>query len=149
MFGFDNERKSSFPTTLDFLIKNRIDMFICSALTPFPGTKVYDDLLKENRLKDAKWWLKNHNWNDMLFDPLGELTREEIEKKIEWIMKEFYKFRHFFDRLIHLPKDITAMDFLLYLTAYFVQRKYNLYSRKLVLPILNQKERVAELNEKN
>ena len=130
IFGFDNETKSCFETTLKFILENRIDMLICSVLTPFPGTKLYDNLLKENRLNDPHWWLNGKNWYDMVFSPKGELGKEEIERKIELILKEFYKFRHFFDRLFNLPLVVSVIDLLAYIIAFFIQRKFNIIKRK-------------------
>ena len=61
MFGFDGDKPTMFQETYDFLVKNNVPFAAWWPVTPFPGTRLYQKLKEEDRLKDQKWWLnKNH-----------------------------------------------------------------------------------------
>ena len=47
VFGFDNEDASIFERTLEFVIKIRLSAATFSILTPFPGTKLMEKLVRE------------------------------------------------------------------------------------------------------
>ncbi len=50
VFGCDNDDPSIFPKTIDFINKSGLDSFDLSMMMPYPGTKLYDRLEKEERL---------------------------------------------------------------------------------------------------
>ncbi len=61
VFGFDNDTKNTFNETVQFLIKNKVSTASFNVLTPYPGTKIYEDLKKENRLITTDWRYYDHN----------------------------------------------------------------------------------------
>jgi radical SAM superfamily enzyme YgiQ (UPF0313 family) len=61
IFGFDNDDKEVFDDTVDFLIKNKISTVSFNVLTPYPGTKTYDDLKNAGRLITDDWRYFDHN----------------------------------------------------------------------------------------
>src|SRR4030042_1154271 len=46
VFGFDYENKDVFEQTLDFIMRSRMACFELRILTPFPGTRLYERLLR-------------------------------------------------------------------------------------------------------
>jgi len=56
MFGHDFETKESIKETADFILDNDMDAVNLNALTPLIGTKLYDNMKKEGRLLQEKWW---------------------------------------------------------------------------------------------
>jgi radical SAM superfamily enzyme YgiQ (UPF0313 family) len=61
IFGFDNDKKEIFNESVRFLIKNRVSTASFNVLTPYPGTKVYEDLKNENRLITTDWRYYDQN----------------------------------------------------------------------------------------
>jgi len=96
--GFDNDDKYSFEGLLEFVFKGNIDIVDISMLTPYPETVLYNKLKKEKRLIDDRWWLK-YDSEDVVFKP-RLMTREELYEGRVWALKEFYKIRPIFSRLL-------------------------------------------------
>jgi hypothetical protein len=55
MFVFDNNDESIFERTVDFAIRSKMDCADFNILCPYPGTKVYDRLRREDRIIEADW----------------------------------------------------------------------------------------------
>ncbi|MDW7690740.1 radical SAM protein [Flammeovirgaceae bacterium SG7u.111] len=89
VFGFDNDTPKVFDETIEFLIKNKVSTVSLNVLTPYPGTKVYDDLKKEGRLTTTNW--KYYDHNTVVFKPKGMSPYELQMGKIN-ARKKFYSF---------------------------------------------------------
>jgi radical SAM superfamily enzyme YgiQ (UPF0313 family) len=76
IFGFDNDPKEIFNESVQFLIKNRVGTASFNVLTPYPGTKVYEDLKNENRLITTDWRYYDHN--TVVFKPRN-MTPYELQ----------------------------------------------------------------------
>jgi radical SAM superfamily enzyme YgiQ (UPF0313 family) len=76
IFGFDNDIKEIFNKSVRFLIKSRVGTASFNALTPYPGTKVYEDLKNENRLITTDWRYYDHN--TVVFKPRN-MTPYELQ----------------------------------------------------------------------
>jgi radical SAM superfamily enzyme YgiQ (UPF0313 family) len=87
VFGFDNDTKETFNDTVRFLIKNKVSSVSFNILTPYPGTKTYDDLKKENRLISGDW--RHYNHNTVVFKPKNMTPYELQVGKIK-ARKMFY-----------------------------------------------------------
>lgn len=61
VFGFDGDTKDIFPETLDFLQRNKVGTASFNILTPYPGTKIYEQLKREGRLLTTDWKYYNHS----------------------------------------------------------------------------------------
>ncbi len=60
VFGFDDDDKSVFDETLEFLYKSKIPSATFNILTPYPGTDVYQRLKEQNRLITEDWQFYDH-----------------------------------------------------------------------------------------
>jgi len=87
VFGFDSDTKEVFDDTVDFLIKNKICTVSFNVLTPYPGTKTYDDLKKEGRLTTNDW--KYYDHNTVVFKPKN-MTPYELQMGKVNARKKFY-----------------------------------------------------------
>lgn len=67
VFGFDHDDEAVFDRTLEFIVKAKIDVCYFSILTPYPGTRLHDQMLKEGRIIDRDW--SNYNTNNVVFMP--------------------------------------------------------------------------------
>ncbi|MCB2221620.1 MAG: B12-binding domain-containing radical SAM protein [Bacteroidetes bacterium] len=96
VFGFDNDKKETFRETVKFLIKNKVSTVSFNVLTPYPGTKVYDDLKSCNRLTTDDWRYYDHN--TVVFQPQN-MTPYELQISKVKARKKFYSLGSVLKRL--------------------------------------------------
>ncbi len=86
IFGFDEDTPDIFEKTLKFLRKNRISIASLNILTPYPGTKTFDDLKKQNRLINERW--EHYDHHTVVFKPKNmspvELQVGKINAKVKF-----------------------------------------------------------------
>lgn len=97
IFGFDNDTKEIFNETVRFLIRNKVSIVSFNILTPYPGTKIYEDLKNENRLITTDWRYYNHN--TVVFKPKNMTPYELQIGKIN-ARKKFYSISSVLKRLL-------------------------------------------------
>jgi radical SAM superfamily enzyme YgiQ (UPF0313 family) len=111
VFGFDEEDKSIFSETAEFLVKNKISTVSFNVLTPYPGTRIYDKFKSEGRLLTEDW--KYYDHNTVVFKPKNMTPQELLEGHL-WARKHFYSLgsiaKRFSGTLRH-PLLYTAMNF--------------------------------------
>lgn len=111
VFGFDEEDKSIFGETLEFLLKNKISSVSFNVLTPYPGTRIYDQFKKEGRLLTENW--KYYDHSTVVFKPKN-MTPQELMEGHLWVRRKFYSLGSIAKRFIgSLPHPLlyTAMNF--------------------------------------
>lgn len=96
VFGFDNDKKGVFDETVDFLVKNKVSTVSFNVLTPYPGTRVYENLKKEGRLTTTDW--KYYDHNTVVYTPTNMTAYELQSSKIK-ARKKFYKLSSVLKRL--------------------------------------------------
>ncbi|MBE9481202.1 MAG: radical SAM protein, partial [Bacteroidetes bacterium] len=96
VFGFDSDTKEIFDETVRFLIKNKVSTVSFNILTPYPGTKIYEDLKNENRLTTTDWRYYDHN--TVVFKPKNMTPYELQIGKIN-ARKKFYSISSVLKRL--------------------------------------------------
>ena len=81
IFGMDTDTADDLLQRARFIKKSRIDAVQPAILTPFPGTKLYDDFMKNNRILftdyPADWG--RYDWSDIVYTP-ALMSREEMKK---------------------------------------------------------------------
>jgi radical SAM superfamily enzyme YgiQ (UPF0313 family) len=86
IFGFDDDTHETFGQTIKFLRKNRISVASINALTPYPGTRVFDKLKEAGRLLHEKWEYYDHH--TVVFQPKNmtplELQIGKIKAKTDF-----------------------------------------------------------------
>ena len=97
VFGFDNDTKEIFNETVRFLIRNKVSTVSFNVLTPYPGTKIYEDLKNENRLTTTDWRYYDHN--TVVFKPKNMTPYELQIGKIN-ARKKFYSISSVLKRLL-------------------------------------------------
>jgi len=115
VFGFDDDTKAVFQESLDFLQRNNISTASFNILTPYPGTRVYEQFKKENRLLTTNW--KYYNHATVVFKP-KHMTPFELQEGQTWVKKEFSKISSIVKRFPH-----NLSHPLLYLAMNFATRK--------------------------
>ena len=87
IFGFDNDTEGIFHDTVNFLIRNKVSTASFNALTPYPGTRTYEELKNANRLITTDW--KYYDHNTVVFKP-GNMTPYELQLYKTEAKKHFY-----------------------------------------------------------
>ncbi len=87
IFGFDEDTLDQFRLTMDFLKKNKMETALFAILTPFPGTRLYQELNDSKRILTKNW---------SLYD-LGHLVFQPKNFTIDEFLTHFW--RHYRDYL--------------------------------------------------
>jgi radical SAM superfamily enzyme YgiQ (UPF0313 family) len=103
VLGNDNEDESIFQRTLEFAKKIKIDLAQFSVLTPFPGTNLYNKLIKENRIFDFNW--EKYTCGTPVFKPL-KMTVSKLKEGTNKLWRDFYRTNQVLLRLIKLGKRL-------------------------------------------
>jgi len=138
VFGLDDDDISTFQTTLDWIIKNKIETVTSHILTPYPGTNVYDDFVKAGRITDFDF--SKYNTANVVFKP-NNMTPEELYNGYIWIYKQIYSTKNIFKRVPKSHKQRIA-----YFLFNFLYRKFGKTTEKLCEFITY--ERVGKISEK-
>ena len=88
MFGFDNDTTDVFKSTLNAINDLKLDVADFSIVTPFPGTALFKQLDKDERLLTKEW--KKYNMFNVVFKPKN-MTPEELINGVYFMYKNFYK----------------------------------------------------------
>lgn len=91
VFGLDHDDKDVFKRTVDWGVRNSITTSTYHILTPYPGTKLYNRMLKDNRILTKNWDL--YDTRHVVYKP-NILSKQEIETGYQWAYKEFYKWNN-------------------------------------------------------
>lgn len=96
VFGLDGDTKDTFQTTLDWIVKNRIETVTSHILTPYPGTALHDRMVKDGRIITED--LSLYNTAHVVFQPMN-MTAEELYQGYLWIYKKVYSLKNIWKRL--------------------------------------------------
>ncbi len=91
VLGADHDRVSTVAGTVDFALATGIDTIQLCALTPFPGTAVYDEMTAAGRVLHTNWDL--YDGLHVVVQPRN-MTPYELQHAIINQMKRFYSLRH-------------------------------------------------------
>lgn len=97
IFGFDSDTATVFMETVKFLIKTKISTVSFNILTPYPGTKTYDQLKESGRLMTNDW--KYYDHNTVVFKPKN-MSAIELQQGKTMARTRFYRKVSFLFRLL-------------------------------------------------
>jgi len=111
IFGYDSETLADIDETVEKAIEFGIFMAAFNHLTPFPGTPMYHQFLKEGRLLQEKWWLDpDYRFGQVPFQPKN-MTPEELHQGCLDARRKFYGARSTTERLLHnLPGNGNSLS---------------------------------------
>jgi radical SAM superfamily enzyme YgiQ (UPF0313 family) len=91
----------AFENSVDFALEHNFYIAAFNHLTPFPGTPLYEQLTKENRLRFTSWWLDDrYRYNDIPFTP-KRLSPEELTRLCVKARGRFYSTSQIVKRSLH------------------------------------------------
>ena len=119
VLGFDNDNHETFKNTVDFIKESGIDLVRFSALTPFPGTPLYQELDKQGRILNKNW--EDYDFQNIVFKP-KLLTPQELKKGLEYCWEETYKIKGVLRRAL-MAKQNKLLTLILNLGFKYMYRK--------------------------
>ena len=111
IFGFGNDDNQAFEDTLKFAIKSDMELVRFGTLIPFPGTPIYDRIIKD------KGMITTFDWRQYTYDPPGvvmkfeHLTKEELRSGITNLVKTYYGLRRQPARFFRIWKRYKSFTF--------------------------------------
>ena len=87
VFGFDNDRPDVFDNTVDWLERNHVSTMTAHILTPYPGTRLHQQLDDQGRILDRD--LRHYNTSHVVFHP-ALMTPEELSAGYRHAYERFY-----------------------------------------------------------
>lgn len=88
LLGLDNQTEDDVKRLIDFLLEIDLDLAEFTVLTPFPHTKVYNDMIRENRIFDKNW--NNYTAGKVVFQP-AQMSVKTLENLYKYAWDTFYK----------------------------------------------------------
>jgi radical SAM superfamily enzyme YgiQ (UPF0313 family) len=89
IFGSDEEDSSVFRRVVDFCEETKIDAAVFAILTPYPGTRIYEQFLEEDRILSRDWDL--YDMDHVVFRP-KKMTVEQLQEGHDWANRRFYSY---------------------------------------------------------
>jgi len=120
VFGLDGDTKETFQSTLDWIVKNKIETVTSHILTPYPGTALYRRLKEERRIIEED--LSLYNTAHVVFQPKN-MTRQELQDGYLWIYRNIYSFKNILKRMPDAKSQRAA-----YLMFNFLYRKWGRFT---------------------
>ncbi len=103
VFGFDNDDESVFESTVNFLVRNRVELAYFNVLTPLPGTALYERYTREGRIFDRDW--AKYDGKHAVFHP-KRMTPEQLQEGFFWANHQFYSLGSIWHRLRHTSQRL-------------------------------------------
>jgi radical SAM superfamily enzyme YgiQ (UPF0313 family) len=97
IFGFDQDDRTIFRTTVDFYRSAGLDSATVSVLIPFPNTPLFKRLDSEGRIL-TRDWAKYNGKKDVVFQP-AKMSPRELLMGMEWAARQFYSIPAILERM--------------------------------------------------
>jgi radical SAM superfamily enzyme YgiQ (UPF0313 family) len=98
VFGFDHDDKSVFESTVDLVQQLGIDIPRYSLYTPYPGTALFERLMKEQRILSFNW--NDYDTMHVVIEP-AQMSPEELYAGFKRAYRETFKMRRIVERVAH------------------------------------------------
>jgi radical SAM superfamily enzyme YgiQ (UPF0313 family) len=97
VFGFDQDDRTIFRTTVDFFRSAGLDSATISVLIPFPNTPLFQRLDSQGRILTRDWSRYNGK-KDVVFEP-AMMSPHELLMGMEWAARQFYSIPSIIERM--------------------------------------------------
>ncbi|MGC4037338.1 MAG: radical SAM protein [Chitinophagaceae bacterium] len=87
VFGLDDDDKDVFKRTVDWGVENALTTSTYHILTPYPGTRLYENMKQQNRILHDDWNL--YDTRHVVYKTTG-LSAEELKEGYDWAYRSFY-----------------------------------------------------------
>jgi len=105
IFGFDNDTPEVFSSTCNYAQDIGIPLVQFHILTPYPGTELYNKIVRQKRLLHNNWSL--YDAKHVVFSP-KKMSANELKSGFDNAWKLFYSTKSIYSRMKYL-KDINSI----------------------------------------
>ncbi|MFH0975711.1 MAG: cobalamin-dependent protein [Spirochaetota bacterium] len=88
LLGLDDHTEDYIKKLIDFLLEIDLDLAEFTVLTPFPHSKAYEDLKRDNRIFSYDW--NEYSADKVVFQPKN-LSPEKLQELLQYAWDTFYK----------------------------------------------------------
>ncbi len=88
LLGLDDQTEDGVLRMIDFVREIELDLAEFTVLTPFPHTRAFDDLSRDNRILSWDW--NDYTTDQVIFQP-KHLSRERLQELYNHAWDEFYR----------------------------------------------------------
>jgi radical SAM superfamily enzyme YgiQ (UPF0313 family) len=99
--GFDNEEESIFDRILDFVQETRLDWALVFIRTPYPGTRLFDEMEAAGRILTRDW--EKYDTLNCIFEPVGT-TPQALERGLRRVWKNIFSLPSLYHRILKPPR---------------------------------------------
>lgn len=93
VFGLDHDDKDVFGRTVEWGVQNAITTATYHILTPYPGTRLYENMDKAGRILSRDWNL--YDTRHVVYKTT-RLSADELKAGYDWSYNEFYSWSNIF-----------------------------------------------------
>jgi radical SAM superfamily enzyme YgiQ (UPF0313 family) len=125
IIGNDSDNLDSIKETFDFAIKNKFSFAFLNILMPNPGTEIYNQFKKEERLLyNNQWWTHpDYRYNQAAYIP-KLMSPEQLTEALVIANKDLYSISSITHRLFDMKTNMRSIiNFLIYTRLNFILRK--------------------------
>jgi anti-anti-sigma regulatory factor len=105
IFGFDHDDESVFDRTVEFLVRNRMELAYFNILTPLPGTALFERMKSEGRIFDFDW--AKYDGKNVVFWP-KRMSPETLQEGFFWANHKFFSWTSIARRMLPTPQRFVA-----------------------------------------
>lgn len=91
VFGLDEDDIQVFSRTVDWAVKNAIITSTFHILTPYPGTKLFQNFENKGRILTKNWDL--YDTRNVVYETKN-ISAEDLKTGYDWAYKEFYSWNN-------------------------------------------------------
>jgi radical SAM superfamily enzyme YgiQ (UPF0313 family) len=95
MMGMDTDTLESIKDRQQFIIKSKVNIMSCTAMSPMPGTVLYKKMQEENRLTRTNYpedW-QHYDFCEVLIKPKN-MTAQELNSTVQGTLKRFFSLKN-------------------------------------------------------
>ena len=87
LLGLDSHTEDDIKRLIDFLLEIDLDLAEFTVLTPFPHTKAYDELKRQNRIISFDW--DEYSADKVVFHP-KQMSADRLQELLQYAWDAFY-----------------------------------------------------------
>jgi len=107
LLGLDNQTEDDIKRLIDFLLEIDLDLAEFTVLAPFPHTKAYTDLIKQDRIFDKDW--NNYNAGQVVYHP-KHMSADKLQELYQYAWDTFYKDETQEEKMFKLLKQVVSRE---------------------------------------
>lgn len=107
LLGLDDHTEDFIKRLVDFLLEIELDLAEFTVLTPFPHTKAYADLSRENRILSHDW--NQYGADKVVYQP-KHMSPEQLQELLDYAWKTFYQEESQSIKMARLFKEVVKKE---------------------------------------